>query len=170
MSVAREPPGNRAEETDLPGAERPLPGGEPVTGFFDWLEAVFFGGIELSALSSPTFAALIFLQELYPDAVSLAGLTAIGAGSVALAAFRSGAVDVGRWPRRSELTSLPLRVTHFSLLFLAATMGVAVVAVSAGSLWLTLLGGVVEAAGLATFPTLYGRVYGEPVVNPAERV
>lgn len=141
-----------------------------MTGLSEWLEAVFFGGIELSVLSTPTFAALIFLQALYPDAISLAGLTAIGAGSVALAAFRTGAVDVGRWPRRAELTSLPLRVIHFSLLFLLATMGVAIVAVSAGSLWLTPLGGVVEVVGLATFPTLYGRVYGDPVVNPVERV
>lgn len=141
-----------------------------MTRLSGWLEAVFFGGIELSALSTPTFAALIFLQDLYPDAVSLAGLTAIGAGSVALSVYRTGAVDVGRWPRRSELTSLPLRVIHFSLVFLLASMGVALVAVSAGSLWLTLLGGVVEAVGLATFPTLYGRVYGDPVVNPAERV
>lgn len=141
-----------------------------MTGLAEWLEAVFFGGIELSVLSSPTFAALIFLQEPYPDAVPLAGLAAIGAGSVAVAAYRSGAVDVGRWPRRAELTSLPLRVAHFSLLFLLATMGVALLAVAADSLWLTPLGGVVEAAGLAAFPALYDRVYGEPTLNPAERV
>jgi hypothetical protein len=138
--------------------------------FLAALEQVFFGGMELAGLSSPAFLAVLVLQQRYPDASALAGLTAIAAGSVTLAALRSGTVDTGEWPRRSELTSLPLRVGYFSLVFLVATMGVAAFAVAAGTLWLTLLGGVVQAGGLAAFPTAYARVHGEPLKKPARRV
>jgi hypothetical protein len=137
---------------------------------FAWLERVFFGGAELSVLSTPGFAVVVFAQTAYPDAAPLAGLTAIAAGSVGLAAFRAGALDVGEWPRLSELTSLPLRAAYFSVLFFVATIGVAHAAVSAGTLWLTPLGGVVQVAGLAAFPTVYSAVYGEPVRKPAQRV
>lgn len=139
-------------------------------GLSDRLERVFFGGVELSVLSTPSFAVVVFAQTAYPDAAPLAGMTAILAGSVGLAAFRAGTPDVGDWPRLSELTSLPLRVAYFSALFFAATMGVAHAAVSAGTLWLTPLGGVVQAVGLAAFPTVYRAVHGEPVRKPAQRV
>ena len=143
---------------------------EPGTGLLAWLEGVFFGVMELSFLSTPAFAVVALLQSRYPDAVSLSGLAAIGAGSVALAAFRSGRVDVGAWPRRAELSSIPLRIGYFSVVFLMASMGVALVVVTLGSWWLALLGGVVQAAGLAAFPTAYRAVHGEPVGDTALRV
>ena len=133
-------------------------------------EGVFFGVMELSFLSTPAFAAVAVLQWHYPDAVSLSGLLAIGAGSVALAAFRGGRVDVGAWPRRGELSSLPLRVAYFSLVFLAASLGVALVVVTVGSYWLVIMGGVVQVAGLAAFPAVYRLVHGEPVGEAAVRV
>ena len=132
-------------------------------------EGVFFGVMELSFLSMPAFAAVAVLQWHYPDAVSLSGLLAIGAGSVALAAFRGGRVDVGAWPRRGELSSLPLRVAYFSLVFLAASLGVALVVVTVGSYWLVIMGGVVQVAGLAAFPAVYRLVHGEPVGEAAVR-
>ncbi|MEF8881641.1 MAG: hypothetical protein V5A34_03840 [Halapricum sp.] len=135
-----------------------------------WLERVFFGGAELSVLSTPSFAVVVFAQVLYPDAVPLAGLTAIVAGSVALAAFRAGSPDVGDWPRRSELTSAPLRFTYFSVVFFIASMGVGHVAVALDALWLTPLGGVVQVAGLAAFPAAYHAVHGEPVQKPVEQL
>lgn len=135
-----------------------------------WLDRLFFGGMEFSFLSSPAFAAVVVLQERYPDAAALSGLCAIVAGAVAVAVFRSGYVDVGDWPRRAELSSLPLRFGYFSVVFFTATMGVAVVVVSTGSWWLTLLGGVVQVVGLAGFPTVYRTVYGEPLQKPAQRV
>ena len=93
-----------------------------------------------------------------------------GAGSVALAAFRSGRIDVGAWPRRAELSSIPLRIGYFSVVFLMASMGVALVVVTLGSWWLALLGGVVQAVGLAAFPTVYRVIHGEPVGDTALRV
>jgi len=72
-----------------------------------WLERVFFGGAELSLLSSPAFVAVLILQTRYPDAVPIAGLLAIGLGSVSIALFRAKALDVGAWPRRGELATLP---------------------------------------------------------------
>ena len=142
---------------------------ESEPGLLAWLEGVFFGVMELSFLSTPAFAAVALLQSRYPDAVSLSGLAAIGAGSVALAAFRDGRFDVGAWPRRAELSSIPLRVGYFSAVFLTATMGVALVVVALDSWWFTLLGGVVQAAGLAAFPTVYRSVHGEPVGDTALR-
>ena len=71
---------------------------EPGTGLLAWLEGVFFGVMELSFLSTPAFAVVALLQSRYPDAIPLSGLAAIGAGSVALAAFRGGRIDVGAWP------------------------------------------------------------------------
>ncbi len=139
-------------------------------GLLQWLERVFFGGMELSFLSTPAFAVVVFLQQLYPDAASLSGLFAIGAGSVAIAAFRGGSVDTGAWPRRSELSSMPLRVGYFSVLFFAASMGVALVVVTLDSWWLTLLGAVVQVAGLAAFPSVYRAVHGDPLKRPARRV
>ena len=35
---------------------------------FAWLERVFFGGAELSILSTPGFAVVVFAQTAYPDA------------------------------------------------------------------------------------------------------
>lgn len=134
-----------------------------------WLDRVFFGGMEFSFLSSPAFAAVAILQQRYPDAAALAGLLAIAGGSIAVAVFRSGYVNVGDWPRRAELASLPLRVVYFSLVFFTATMGVAVVVVSTGLWWLVLLGAVVQVLGLAAFPTVYRTVYGDPVQKPAHR-
>ena len=144
--------------------------GDSERGLLQWLERVFFGGMELSFLSSPAFTVVAFLQQLYPDAVSLSGLFAIGAGSVALAAFRGERVDVGTWPRRAELTSLPLRVGYFSAVFVAASMGVALVVVTFGSWWFTLLGAVVQVAGLAAFPFIYRFVHGDPLQKPARQV
>jgi hypothetical protein len=143
---------------------------ETQTGLQVWLERIFFGGMELSFLSTPSFAVVAMLQEHYPDAASLAGLLAIGTGSVAIAVFRSERIDVGSWPRRAELTSMPLRVIYFSLVFFAATMGVAVVVVSTGAWWLVLLGAVVQALGLAAFPTVYRSVHGDPLQKPARQM
>lgn len=134
-----------------------------------WLDRIFFGGMEFSFLSSPAFAIVAILQQRYPDAAALSGLLAIAGGAVGVAVFRSGYVDVGDWPRRAELASLPLRVVYFSLVFFMATMGVAVVVVSTGSWWLTLLGAVVQVLGLAAFPTVYRTIYGDPVQKPAHR-
>ena len=139
-------------------------------GLLQGLEWVFFGGMELSFLSSPAFTVVAFLQQLYPDAVSLSGLFAIGAGSVAIAAFRGESVDVGAWPRRAELTSLPLRAGYFSVVFFAASMGVALVVVTFGSWWFTLLGAVVQVAGLAAFPSVYRLVHGDPLQKPARQI
>lgn len=132
-------------------------------GAIRWLERVFFGGAELSLLSSPAFVAVLVLQARYPDAVPIAGLLAIGSGSVAIALFRAKTVDVGAWPRRGELATVPLRAGYFSALFLLSTVGVAAAATAAGSLWFALLGGVVQPLGLAAFPRAYRAVHGEPL-------
>lgn len=132
-------------------------------GAIQWLERVFFGGAELSLLSSPAFVAVLVLQTRYPDAVPIAGLLAIGPGSIAIALFRAKVLDVGAWPRRGELATLPLRVGYFSALFLLATVGVGAAATAAGSLWIALLGGVVQPLGLAAFPRAYRAVHGEPL-------
>lgn len=139
-------------------------------GATQWLERVFFGGAELAVLSSPAFAAVLVLQTQYPDAIPIAGLLAIGTGSVALALFRARVVDVGAWPRRGELASIPLRVAYFSVLFVIATVGVGAGAVAAGSLWLALLGGVVQPAGFAAFPRVYRAIHGEPLQHPAAQL
>ncbi|MDZ5810421.1 hypothetical protein U4E84_03520 [Halorubrum sp. AD140] len=136
-------------------------------GTIQWLERVFFGGAELSVLSTPAFVAVLVLQTRYPDAIPIAGLLAIGTGSVAIALFRARAVDVGAWPRRGELSSAPLRVGYFSALFAAATVGVGAAAGAVGSLWLALLGGVVQPLGLAAFPRVYRAVHGEPLQHAA---
>jgi hypothetical protein len=137
-------------------------------GVIRWLERVFFGGVELAALSSPAFAVTLVVQNRYPDAVPLAGLSALALGSLAMAAFRGEVVDVGPWPRRGELRSIPLRVVYFSAVFLLAAVGVGAAAVAAGTLWLTPLGGVVQAVGFAGFPRTYRAVYGEPLQRPGE--
>jgi len=67
--------------------------------------------------------------------------------------------------------TLPLRVGYFSALFLLATVGIAVAATAAGSLWLALLGGVVQPLGLAAFPSVYRAVHGEPLQHtPAAKL
>lgn len=157
-------------EGDRNSQSTPQPMNETNLGVLGWLERIFFGGMELSVLSTPAFAAVLVVQTRYPDAVPLAGLTAIAAGSLAIALFRAQAIDVGAWPRPSELTSLPLRVTYFSVLFVLASVGVAAGAVAVGSWGLTAMGGVVQAAGLAAFPTVYRRVHGTPQRNPASRL
>lgn len=134
------------------------------------LDRIFFGCAELSVLSTPSFAVVLVAQVAYPDAVPLAGMTAIAAGSIAIAAFRSKRPDVGAWPRRGELSSIPFRVVYFSLLYFAASMGVASVAVSVGTLWLTPLGGLLQVLGLAVFPTVYRIAHGEPVRTPTRHV
>lgn len=132
-----------------------------------WLERVFFGGAELAVLSTPAFAVALVSQNRYPDAIPIAGLFALAAGSVGLALFRSGVVDVGAWPRRGELVTLPLRTVHFSLVFLTASVAVGVFAVDvAGSLWVAPAGAVVQAVGIAAFPTVYNAIHGEPVTRP----
>lgn len=141
-----------------------------MAGVRAWLERTFFGGAELSVLSTPSFAVVVFAQALYPNAVPLAGLTAIAAGSVALGAFRADSPSVGEWPRRAELLSAPLRMTYFSVVFFLASMGVGYLANSVGTLWVTPLGGVVQVLGLAAFPTVYHAVHGEPVKNPAQQL
>jgi len=133
-----------------------------------WLERVFFGGAELAFLSTPAFIVVLVSQNRYPDAIPIAGLFAIMTGSVGLALFRAGVVDVGDWPRRGELTTLPLRTFHFSLVFLLASTGIGVFAVEiVGSLWVAPVGGVIQVVGLATFPTVYRIVHGEPLGRPA---
>jgi len=139
-------------------------------GLRAWLERVFFGGAELSVLSTPGFAVVVFAQTLYPVATPFAGTAAIVAGSIALASFREDSPDVGDWPRRSELTTMPLRMTYFSVLFFLASIGVSYVAVRLGTLWLTPLGAVVQVAGLAAFPAAYHAVHGEPVQKPVQGV
>jgi hypothetical protein len=133
----------------------------------EWLERVFFGGAELSVLSSPAFVVVLVLQGDYPDAIPIAGLFALATGSLAIATFRSRVVDVGAWPRRGELASLPLRVGDFSALFFAAAAGVGAAAVAAGTLWVAVLGGVVQPLGLAAFPRVYRAVHGEPLQRAA---
>jgi hypothetical protein len=59
---------------------------------------------------------------------------------------------------------------YFSFVFFLATMGVAFVAVSMDSLWLTLSGGAVQALGLALFPSVYQHVHGDPIRKPAQRM
>ncbi|MFW5949746.1 MAG: hypothetical protein ACOCR6_00135 [archaeon] len=139
-------------------------------GFRVWLERVFFGLAELSALSTPGYTVVVLAQKPYPDAVPIAGLLAIIAGSISLASFRAGSPSVGDWPRRGELTSMPFRIVFFSLVFVAASLGVAVVSVALGTLWITLFGSVVQVFGMAVFPTVYHAIYGQPVRNPAQRV
>jgi hypothetical protein len=133
-----------------------------------WLELVFFGGAELAVLSTPAFAVALVSQNRYPDAIPIAGLFALAAGSVGVALLRAGVVDVGDWPRRGELVTLPLRTVHFSLVFLTASVGVGVFAVDVvGSLWVTPAGAAVQAVGVAAFPTVYNAIHGEPVTHPA---
>lgn len=139
-------------------------------GVLGWLEQVFFGGMELSVLSTPTFTVLIVAQEVYPDAVPISGLLAIGMGSIAIAVFRNKAIDVGTWPRRSELSSLPLRVVYFSVVFFLATMGISYLTHTVGSFLLTPLGGVVQVVGMGLFPTAYQLVHGDPILKPAQQV
>lgn len=143
---------------------------EESLGVLGWLEQVFFGLMELSFLSTPAYLVLVLAQEVYPDAVPIAGLLAIATGSIVIALTRNGAVAVGEWPRRGELTTMPFRLAYFSLVFIAATMGVAYVTHAVGSWWLTLLGAPVQALGLAAFPTAYYQVYGTPRVKPAQRI
>ncbi len=144
-------------------AEEPL-------GLFGWLEEIFYAGVELSVLATPGFLAVFLMQYRYPDAVPLAGLTALFVGYLSLAVFRQRTIDVGKWPRRGELTSTPLRFTYFSVVFFLASYGVGATAVSLGSYWYTLFGGVVIALGLAAFPTVYRQLYGDPTTKPAEMV
>lgn len=139
-------------------------------GVIRWLERMFFGGAELSVLSTPAFVGVLILQTRYPDAIPIAGLLALATGSTALALFRAEAVDVGAWPRRGELASIPLRVVYFSVLFMTATVGVGAGAVAAGSLWFALLGGVVQPIGLAGFPRTYRAIHGDPLQHPAARL
>ena len=165
-TLARKGSAIRVEHTNRTSSARSVVS----VGVRAWLGQVFFGGAELSVLSTPSFAVVVFAQILYPDAVPLAGLTAIVSGSIALAAFRGDSPNVGKWPRRSELTSMPLRVSYFSVVFFLASMGVGFVAVSLAALWLTPLGGVVQVLGLAAFPAVYHAVYGEPVQKPVEQI
>lgn len=137
-------------------------------GVARWLERVFFGGAELAFLSTPAFVVVLVAQNRYPDAIPIAGLFAIATGSLGIALFRAGVVDVGDWPRRGELTTLPLRAFHFSLVFLLASVGIGVFAVDVvGSLWVAPVGGVIQPVGLAAFPTVYRAVHGEPLARPA---
>ena len=139
-------------------------------GILAWLERIFFGGAELAALSSPAFAAVLVLQTEYPDAIPIAGLFALTTGSLSLAVFRARSIDVGQWPRRGELATMPLRVGYFSALFLLASAGVGAAAVAAGTLWLTLLGGVVQPLGFAAFPRVYRLIHGDPLQHPAAQL
>ena len=65
---------------------------------------------------------------------------------------------------------MPLRVGYFSVLFFTASMGVALVVVTFGSWWFTLLGAVVQVAGLAAFPSVYRLVHGDPLQKPARQI
>ena len=140
-----------------------------------WSNAVFYAGVELSTLSVPAFVPALFAQNVYPDAVPLAGLSAIVVGTLALALFRSRRIDVGSWPRRGEFSSLPFRVLYFSTVFVIATIGVAFVAVSTFETGMSFLvamvaGGIVEAVGLAAFPRAYRALFGAPPSTAAERM
>lgn len=145
-------------------------GVEERLGLFGWLEAIFFAGVELSVLATPGFLAVFLLQYRYPDAVPIAGLMALAVGYLSLAVFRHRTVDVGEWPRRGELTSVPLRFGYFSILFFLSSYGVGAAAMSLGSYWYTLLSGPVIALGLAGFPTVYRLVHGDPTTKPAETI
>lgn len=136
------------------------------SGVVRWLERVFFGGAELAVLSTPAFMIALVSQSQYPDAIPIAGLFALAAGSTSLALFRVGVIDVGSWPRRGELVTLPLRTIHFSLVFLTASVAVGIFAVDVvGSLWITPVGAVVQAIGIAVFPTVYSAIHGEPLTR-----
>jgi len=143
---------------------------EESLGLFGWLEEIFYAGVELSVLATPGFLAVFLTQHRYPDAVPLAGLMALAVGYLSLAVFRQQTIDVGTWPRRGELTSSPLRFTYFSLLFFVSSYGVGAAAMTLGSYWYTLFGGVVIALGLAAFPTTYRLLYGDPTTKPADMV
>ncbi|WP_058367015.1 hypothetical protein [Haloparvum sedimenti] len=139
-------------------------------GLTAWVERFFFAGVELSVLSTPAFVVAYLAQALYPDTVPLAGLAAIGAGSIALAVYRARTVDVGGWPRRGEFSTLPLRVAHFSLVFLIACVAVGAAAGEVGSWGMAFLsGGAAEVLGLGLFPRVYRAVHGDPFRKPAER-
>ena len=130
------------------------------------LERVFFGGAELAVLSTPAFIIVLVSQSQYPDAIPIAGLFALAAGSTSLALFRAGVVDVGSWPRRGELVTLPLRTIHFSLVFLTASVAVGILSVDVvGSLWITPAGAAVQGVGMAVFPTVYNAIHGEPLTR-----
>ncbi|AUX07850.1 hypothetical protein AArcSl_0195 [Halalkaliarchaeum desulfuricum] len=140
-----------------------------------WSDMLFFAGVEFSVLSTPAFLPAFLAQARYPDLVPLAGLSAIALGVLSLAIFRSRRIDVGEWPRRGELSSVPFRLVYFSALFAVATLGIASVAVStfdtAGAfLFAMVAGGTVEVAGLAAFPRAYRALYGSPTTKPARRV
>ncbi len=140
------------------------------TGLSGWVERYFFAGIEITVLSTPAFVPVVFLQFHYPDAVPLAGLAALAAGSFSLMLFRARVIDLGPWPRLGELSSVPLRALYFSATFLAATFGVAAVATDVGSLALAFVGGGgVQTLALAGFPAVYRVVYGEPARHPSQR-
>lgn len=144
--------------------------GDTAPGILGWLERIFYGGMEMAFLSTPAFAVVFALQSIDPDAISLSGLFAIAAGSAAIAIFRAGVIDVGDWPRRGELSTIPVRAGYFSLVFFVSTMGVATIVIALESWWYAPLGGAVQIAGLALFPTVYRSVHGEPVRKPTQRV
>ena len=141
-----------------------------VRGVLDWLERIFFAGVELSVLGTPGYLAVFLLQNQHPDAIPMAGLTALAVGCLSIAVFRHRTIDVGKWPRRGELSSAPLRVVYFSTLFFLASWGVGTAAMAIGSYWYTLGGGVAIALGMAAFPTVYRLIHGDPATKPAEMI
>lgn len=141
-----------------------------VRSLLDWLERIFFAGVELSVLATPGYLAVFLLQYRHPDAIPMAGLMALAVGCASIAVFRHRTIDVGKWPRRGELRSAPLRVVYFSTVFFLASWGVGTAAMAIGSYWYTLGGGVVIALGMAAFPAVYRVVHGDPTTNPAATI
>ena len=135
-----------------------------------WVERYFYAGIEITVLSTPAFVPVVLFQHFYPNAIPIAGLTALIVGSFSLTLFRAQAVDFGPWPRLGELSSVPLRATYFSATFLVATFGVGAVAAWVGSLIVAPLGGLlVPTVAYAAFPRVYRIVHGATTRHPSQR-
>ncbi|WP_276279153.1 hypothetical protein [Halorussus caseinilyticus] len=80
--------------------------------FEEWLDSVFFAGLEISVLSIPALVALLYATPRGP--VSLAALTAIAVSTCAAATLRGGWVELGDWPRPGDPYTVPARSAYYS--------------------------------------------------------